>query len=43
MAWGRIADMPEELVLGLRSKSEGGTGNAELFFNYCDRRIENFL
>ncbi len=43
MAWGRIADMPQETVDGLKSKSEGGTGTAARFLEYCDREIRNYL
>lgn len=43
MAWGRIADMPEGVAKGLKSKSEGGTGEAKMFLEYCDREIKGFL
>jgi retinol dehydrogenase 12 len=43
MAWGRHADLPTDLVKGLKGKSEGGTGAAQTFFDYCDREIKDFL
>lgn len=43
MAWGRLANLPDEVTKGLKSKSEGGTGVAQMFFDYCDREIKNFL
>jgi len=43
MAWGRIADLPDDIVKGMKSKSEGGTGAAQKFIEYCDREIKKFL
>jgi retinol dehydrogenase-12 len=43
MAWGRIADIQEDIVKGLKTKSEGGTGNAKIFLQYCDQETKNFL
>ncbi|RDL36357.1 Uncharacterized protein BP5553_05709 [Venustampulla echinocandica] len=43
MAWGRVADLPADLAKGLKSKNEGGSGNAEKFFGYCDREIKAFV
>lgn len=43
MAWGRAADLPPDIVSGLKSKSEGGTGNAQKFFDYCNREIKEYL
>lgn len=42
MAWGRHCDLPENLVKALKSKSEGGTGVAAKFFDYCDREIASY-
>jgi uncharacterized protein (AIM24 family) len=43
MAWGRLANLPVEVTKGLKSKSEGGSGVAQTFFDYCDRETRNFL
>ena len=43
MAWGRIADTPDITLDGFKSVKEGGTGRAQLFFDYCDREIRPFL
>jgi hypothetical protein len=43
MAWGRKASLPKELEDGLKSRSEGGTGAADKFFDYCDKEIKSFL
>ncbi|KAE8446079.1 hypothetical protein EG329_012587 [Mollisiaceae sp. DMI_Dod_QoI] len=42
MAWGRAADMPPDIVKGLKSKSEGGTGAAKKFFEYMNREIQEY-
>lgn len=41
-AWGRVADMPEDISKGLKSKSEGGSGAAAKFLKYCDREVKSF-
>jgi retinol dehydrogenase 12 len=43
MAWGRIADLPEDIIQGAKSNAEGGTGAKEKFFEYCNREINGFL
>ena len=43
MAWGRIADLPDDIVKGTKTKAEGGTGNKQKFMDYCDREIRDFL
>lgn len=43
MAWGRPADMPPYIADGFKSKSEGGTGAAEKFFEYTNREIKQYL
>jgi hypothetical protein len=43
MAWGRAADLPEDIIKGMKSEAEGGTGAAKKFFEYCDREIKDFL
>ncbi|KUJ06683.1 putative short-chain dehydrogenase [Mollisia scopiformis] len=43
MAWGRKADMPPYISAGFKSKSEGGTGGVQKFFEYCNREIKDYL
>ena len=33
--WGRFGAVPSHIAKGLKSKSEGGTGAAERFWEYC--------
>jgi hypothetical protein len=42
MAWGRIAQLPDDISKGLKSKAEGGSGAAQVFFDYCDREAKSF-
>lgn len=42
IAWGRHCDLPENLVKALKSESEGGTGVAAKFYDYCDREIASY-
>jgi hypothetical protein len=37
MAWGRIAELPEEITNALKSKAQGGSGAAAKFVEYCER------
>lgn len=43
LAWGRVGEVQEDIAKGLKSKSEGGTGTAARFIEYCDREIKSFL
>lgn len=43
MAWGRIAELPKDIIQGMKSKAEGGTGAKEKFMTYCDREVKDFL
>lgn len=43
MAWGRLAKLPVDVVRGLKSKSEGGSGVSQTLYDYCDREIMQFL
>ncbi len=43
MAWGRIAELPKDIIQGIKSKAEGGTGAKEKFMKYCDREVKDFL
>ncbi|EEA21392.1 short-chain dehydrogenase, putative [Talaromyces marneffei ATCC 18224] len=42
LAWGRIAELPKYITDGLKSKSEGGTGGAKMFMNYCERETRRY-
>jgi NAD(P)-dependent dehydrogenase (short-subunit alcohol dehydrogenase family) len=43
LPWGRLHPKPrEDLVRAMRSKEEGGTGDAALFIHYCNDKIEAF-
>lgn len=42
MAWGRLADLPDLTLRGLKSEAEGGTGRAQVFFEYCERETKAF-
>jgi retinol dehydrogenase-12 len=39
IAWGRLATLPPHVTEGLKSKSEGGNGNAEIFVNWCNNEV----
>lgn len=43
MAWGRIAELPKDIVKGMKSEAEGGTGAKDKFMKYCDREVKDFL
>ncbi|KFZ03052.1 hypothetical protein V502_11281 [Pseudogymnoascus sp. VKM F-4520 (FW-2644)] len=43
MAWGRIAELPKDIIQGMKTKAEGGTGAKEKFMKYCDREVKAFL
>lgn len=43
IAWGRNADLPNDILKGLKGKEEGGTGVAQTFFDYCDGEVKAFL
>ena len=42
MAWGRVAELPEDITKGLKSKPEGGSGVTEMFLKYCERETKKF-
>lgn len=42
MAWGRIAQLPDDISKALRSEVEGESGAAEKFLNYCDQETKGF-
>ncbi|EPE24849.1 NAD(P)-binding Rossmann-fold containing protein [Glarea lozoyensis ATCC 20868] len=39
LAWGRLSALPPHATEGLKSKNEGGNGNAELFVNWCNNEV----
>jgi retinol dehydrogenase 12 len=43
LAWGRVGELQEDIAKGLKSKSEGGTGTAAKFIEYCDHEIKPFV
>jgi retinol dehydrogenase-12 len=43
LAWGRVGEIQEDVAKELKSKTEGGTGNAAKFVEYCNREIKAFL
>lgn len=43
MAWGRIAELPKDIIQGIKTKAKGGTGAKDQFMEYCDREVKNFL
>jgi NAD(P)-dependent dehydrogenase (short-subunit alcohol dehydrogenase family) len=43
LPWGRLHPKPrEDLIQAMRSKEEGGTGDAALFLQYCNDQIADF-
>jgi len=43
IAWGRIANLPEGIMKGMKNKADGGTGAAGRFVEYCERETRGFL
>ena len=41
--WGRFGTYRDGLVLATKSKSEGGTGTAERFIEYCERETKPYM
>jgi hypothetical protein len=42
MAWGRVAELPDDITNGLKSKGDGENGAAEKFLEYCERETKGF-
>ena len=42
LAWGRLAELPKHILDGLKSKIDGGTGEAKMFVDYCERETLAF-
>jgi retinol dehydrogenase-12 len=41
--WGRFGDVPGPVAAGLKAKEEGGSGKAELLWEYCDEHCKAFV
>ena len=42
LAWGRVEKLPKYITDGLKGESEGGTGGAKMFVDYCERETMRF-
>lgn len=40
--WGRIGELRQD-ILDSRSKEEGGTGNAEVFWNWSEEEVRPYV
>jgi hypothetical protein len=41
--WGRLHPVPrDDLQLALKTKDEGGTGQARAFWDWCHAQVESF-
>lgn len=40
--WGRVGTLRQDILDG-RSKGEGGTGNAEAFWNWSEEQVKPYL
>jgi retinol dehydrogenase-12 len=43
LAWGRISKVTEDVARGRKSDTEGGTGAAKKFVEYCDHETKEFI
>jgi retinol dehydrogenase-12 len=43
MAWGRTENLPADITKGLKSKDNGGSGGAQMIWNYCEHETQNFI
>jgi retinol dehydrogenase-12 len=41
--WGRVVNPRDDIVSGMKRVSEGGTGIAEKFFEWCDKETEQYV
>lgn len=41
--WGRFSDIREDLALGSRPESEGGTGIAEKFWQWSEEQVKSYV
>jgi len=41
--WGRVGNLRQDILDGARSKEEGGTGNAEAFWNWSEEQVRPYL
>jgi retinol dehydrogenase-12 len=42
-AWGRLAQLPEDLSNAIRKTEDGGSGAADKFCTYCERETSRFM
>ena len=40
--WGRLGEVPPHIAKGMKSTTEGGTGLAEKFWDWCERETKPF-
>jgi retinol dehydrogenase 12 len=40
--WGRVRTLRDDVTAGLKRKSEGGTGTAEKFWDWCEKMTEKY-
>lgn len=41
--WGRVGKLRQDILDGGRSEEEGGTGNAEAFWNWSEEQVRPYL
>lgn len=41
--WGRIGRLRGDIELALKSNEEGGSGQAEEFWRWCERETSDFM
>jgi retinol dehydrogenase 12 len=41
--WGKIGELRKDVLLGTKSKEEGGSGAAEKFWAYCEKEAGKYL
>ena len=41
--WGRKGTVRADIEESLRTKADGGTGQAEVFWKWCEKTTEKFL
>ena len=40
--WGRVGNLRQDIVDG-KGKDEGGTGNAQVFWQWSEEQVKNYL
>ncbi|KKY14962.1 putative short-chain dehydrogenase [Phaeomoniella chlamydospora] len=41
--WGRIANFPQHLAMGMKAEEEGGNGKAQQFWEWCEQETRKFI